>query len=223
MSRLRSLWLMVFSAKNWLSILVAAPLLLAYAHPGGVDKYGCHRDALRESRHCHPARAKIKAPRPFDAAHPPRAGEEGVFDGPLQWVTDGDSVRVLVRGRDMEVRLADVDAPEREQPHGWQSKLQLIDLVRGQHVVLVPRDVDRYGRVVARVWVGDLDVNRELVKRGAAWFYPEYAEDESLYDDEQEARKSKLGLWLLPAQDRLEPWEWRRRARDQAQSALGMN
>jgi endonuclease YncB( thermonuclease family) len=145
----------------------------------------------------------------------PIAGAEGVFDGPVTWVTDGDSLYVRVRGRDMEVRLADVDAPERDQPYGWSSKLKLLDLVRNRHLVLAPRDVDRYGRVVARVWAGEMDVNRELVKQGAAWFYPEYAEDESLYNEEQRARDRKLGLWALPAEQRIEPSEWRRRKRDE--------
>lgn len=183
----------------------------ALAHPGSVDEHGCHFDG--GTRHCHSERATAGT-RPTDPVRVPKAGEEGIFDGPLIWVTDGDSLRVLVKGRDMEVRLADVDAPEREQPHGWESKLQLIDLVRGKHVVLAPRDVDHYGRVVARVWVGDIDVNRELVRRGAAWFYPEYAEDETLYRDEQDARNAKRGLWALPLAKRMEPWEWRRRGRD---------
>lgn len=151
----------------------------------------------------------------------PRGGEEGVFDGPVTWVTDGDSLRVLVKGRHMEVRLADVDAPEREQPYGWQAKLELIDLVRDRHVVIVPRDVDRYGRVVARVWVGDLDVNRELVRRGAAWFYSQYAQDEALYYAEQEARDAQRGLWALPVAERMEPWHWRARARQPAAQKKG--
>jgi endonuclease YncB( thermonuclease family) len=146
-------------------------------------------------------------------ASPPRIGDEGVLDGRVTWVTDGDSLRVLINGRDMEIRLSDVDAPEREQPYGWQAKLELIDLVRDRHVVLKPRDVDRYGRVVARVWAGDTDVNKALVRRGAAWFYSQYAKDESLYYAEQEAREAKAGLWSLPVADRVEPWHWRARAR----------
>jgi micrococcal nuclease len=196
-----------------LFLVAQLPAGPASAHPGGVDAKGCHKQA-QSTQHCHPERARAGAPS-RDATQPPHPGEEGVFDGPLLWVTDGDSLRMLLRGRDTEIRLADVDAPERDQPHGWKSKLELIDLVRGRHVVLVPRDVDQYGRIVARVWVGDLDVNRELVRRGAAWFYPQYAEDDSLYNVEQEARTAKRGLWALPLRDRMEPWMWRKKAREQ--------
>lgn len=142
----------------------------------------------------------------------PRAGDEGVFAAKVIWVTDGDSLRVMMRDQDTEIRVADVDAPERDQPYGWQSKLQLIDLVRDRDVLIVPRDVDRYGRVVAYVWVDDVNVNRELVSRGAAWFYPQYARNEALYGVEQQARDAKRGLWALPLQQRVEPWEWRKRA-----------
>lgn len=190
-------------------IAMSLPLALCDAHPGHVNRKGCHFDRAANERHCHPERATA----PTGTHEPPKPGDEGVFDGPLVWVSDGDTLRVLVRGREMEVRLADIDAPERDQPHGWASKLALIDLVRGQHLVLKPRDVDQYGRVVAHVWVGDLDINRELVRRGAAWFYPEYAESDALYEEEGIARNAKVGLWALPASERVEPWEWRRRAR----------
>ena len=190
-------------------IVAFLPLTLVEAHPGQVNRKGCHFDRAANERHCHPERAREAA----GARTAPKAGDEGVFDGPLAWVSDGDTLRVLVRGREMEVRLADIDAPERDQAHGWQSKLRLIELVRDQHIVLAPRDVDQYGRIVAYVWVGDLEINRELIKRGAAWFYPEYAESDALYEEEQRARAAKVGLWALPASERLEPWEWRRRAR----------
>jgi micrococcal nuclease len=196
-------------------IAVLLPLSLSDAHPGQVNRKGCHFDKAANERHCHPERATL----PAETRVSPKPGDEGVFDGPLLWVSDGDTLRVLVRGREMEVRLADIDAPERDQAHGWQSKLQLIDLVRGKHIVLAPRDVDQYGRIVAHVWVGDIDINRELVKRGSAWFYPEYAESDALYEEEQSARTAKTGLWALPASERVEPWEWRRRARESHERA----
>jgi len=148
----------------------------------------------------------------FDAAHPPRAGDEGVFFGPLVRVQDGDSLVIKVQGVAMDFRLADIDAPELDQPYGRAAKQELVTLVKGQQLVMVPLDTDRYGRTVAQVWTGKTHVNAELVKRGAAWFYSEFAHSPALYDVEQEARDAKRGLWALPLQDRLEPWEWRKRA-----------
>ena len=146
------------------------------------------------------------------SAHPPRAGDEGVFYGPLVRVKDGDSLVAKVQGVAMEIRLAEIDAPEIAQPYGRTAKQELASLASGQQLVIMPIDTDRYGRTVAHVWNGSTHLNAELVKRGAAWFYSEYASTEALYDVEQEARNAKRGLWALPLQDRLEPWEWRKRA-----------
>jgi endonuclease YncB( thermonuclease family) len=74
-------------------------------------------------------------------------------------------------------------------------------------------DTDRYGRTVAHVWNGEMQLNTEMVKRGGAWFYAEFAHGAALYDVEQDARNAKRGLWALPLDDRLEPWVWRERAR----------
>ncbi len=174
------------------------------AHPGATDAAGCHEDTRTHKRHCH-----RKA-----AAQLPEVDGEGMFTGAVTWVNDGDTLRVLVRGRAMDVRIAEVDAPERDQPYGWQAKLALIDLVRNREVSIAPYDVDRYGRVIAHVYVGESNVAAELVRAGAAWFYTEYANDAHLYDLEQQARRSRRGLWALPAQQRLEPWQWRRASRE---------
>jgi len=113
----------------------------------------------------------------------------------------------------MDFRLADVDAPEIDQPYGQQAKRELASLAAGKQLVLKPIDTDRYGRTIAHVWNGDTYLNEQMVKRGAAWFYAEFAHGPTLYGVEQEARKAKLGLWALPLKDRVEPWVWRERKR----------
>jgi endonuclease YncB( thermonuclease family) len=143
----------------------------------------------------------------------PRAGDEGVFYGPLVRVKDGDSLVVKVQGVAMEFRLADIDAPEIDQPYGQQAKRELASLAAGRQLVLKPVDTDRYGRTIAHVWNGDRYLNEALVRRGAAWFYPEFAKGKALYDVELQARDAKTGLWTLPSKDRVEPWVWRERKR----------
>jgi micrococcal nuclease len=158
------------------------------------------------------AAGQYRAPK-FDPQHPPRAGDEGVFYGPLVRVKDGDSLVAKVQGVTMEFRLAEIDAPERDQPYGEQAKLDLQSLANGQQLVLLPIDTDGYGRTVAHIWNGNTYLNAEMVKRGGAWFYSRYAAHETLYYVEQDARKANCGLWALPLKDRIEPWEWRKRKR----------
>lgn len=185
---------------------------VALAHAGGVDLCGCHTDSSSGVHHCHPQRAKQSCePRiTFTSERPPKAGDEGVLSGPFVSIIDGDSFKVKVQGAVMEVRLQGIDTPEHDQPFGNEARGILESIIDGEHLVLVFDDVDRYGRIVASVWVANLDVNREMIRRGAAWFDSHYARDPSLYDDEQDAREAKRGLWALPLEHRIEPWVWRR-------------
>jgi endonuclease YncB( thermonuclease family) len=191
--------------------LVQAPD--ARAHPGSVDVNGCHKQADSGERHCHPERRRAVATPRFSAEHPPRPGDEGVFFGPLVSVTDGDTLRAKVQGVAMDFRLSQIDAPEQRQPYGAEAREELLRLVRGQQLVLVPIDTDRYGRTVVDLWVGNRYLNRELVSRGCAWFYDEFSKDATLFQIERDARLAKRGLWALPANQRIEPWRWRREKR----------
>ena len=84
-------------------------------------------------------------------------------------VKDGDSLVVDSNGREVEVRLADIDTPEFNQPRGDEAREALRSLVDGKEVRLELIGGDAYRRIVAHVFVGDLDVNAELVRRGLAW------------------------------------------------------
>lgn len=157
--------------------------------------------------------ANVAAGQSPGQSHAPRAGDEGVFYGPLVRVKDGDSLVVKVQGVAMDIRLAGIDAPELSQPYGRDAKQVLVSLASGRQLVIKPLDTDRYGRTVAHVWNGETQLNTEMVRCGGAWFYSEFARGAELYDVEQEARKGKLGLWALPPKDRIEPWVWRERHR----------
>lgn len=148
------------------------------------------------------------------ARHVPHPGDEGVFYGPCVRVKDGDSFEAKIQGVVMEFRLSDVDAPEYDQPYGREAHDALRTLVGGRDLVLVFVDTDRYGRTIAQAWVDDLNVNHELVRRGAAWFYPQFARDDAVFAIENEARDAKRGLWALSAAERVEPWVWRERKRE---------
>ncbi len=75
------------------------------------------------------------------------------------------------------------------------------------------RDTDRYGRTVARVYAGSLDVNAEMIRLGAAWVYRRYSDDPGLLRLEELARSQHRGLWALPEAQAVPPWEWRAAAR----------
>ena len=78
----------------------------------------------------------------------------------------------------------------------------------GKHVHVLPKENDKYGRLVARVLIDEKDVSLELVKAGLAWHYKEYSDDSMLAAAEQQARAERAGIWSLP--DPIPPWEQRR-------------
>lgn len=127
-------------------------------------------------------------------------------------ISDGDTLTLLRAGkRQVKVRLAEIDAPEKGQPYGTKAKQALSDLSFGKTVTALYVDTDRYGRTVARLYVGDVDVNAEMIRRGAAWAYRKYLTDETLLALEGEAKSARRGLWSLPEEQRVPPWEWRKR------------
>lgn len=133
------------------------------------------------------------------------------YRGRVVGIADGDTFTLLAaEKRSIKVRLAEIDTPERAQPYGSRARQMLSDLLYGQEVRVVRADTDRYGRLVGQVYVGHMHVNRQLVREGMAWVYRQYLKDESLLQDEQQARSARRGVWSLPATEQVPPWEWRK-------------
>ena len=90
-------------------------------------------------------------------------------------VSDGDTLTVLdEQHRQHKIRLAGIDAPEKAQPFGAQSKQHLSDLVFNANVTVEHHKVDRYGRTVGKVILNGLDVNIQQIEAGLAWHYTAY-------------------------------------------------
>ena len=131
------------------------------------------------------------------------------FEGRVVAVHDGDTISVLRHGHSVRVRLHGIDCPELGQAFGRAAKRAASSLVFKREVRVVPVDVDRYGRPVARVFLGSTDINLELVRRGLAWHFVRYApHDSALANAEREARSARRGLWA--ERNPVPPWTWRR-------------
>ena len=127
-------------------------------------------------------------------------------------VIDGDTFTCFTDENDLlKVRLAEIDAPELNQPYGEHSKQSLSKLISSEMVRLDITDTDSYGRSVGRVKRSDgIDVNAEQLRAGAAWVYRKHLEDKSLLVLEAKAKNDQRGLWSLPTTDQTPPWEWRK-------------
>ena len=141
-------------------------------------------------------------------------------------VTDGDTMVVDdADGFRHKVRIVSIDAPEKGwrgdtgQAYAERARQNLARLVEDRSVFLDARELDDYGRVLARVWVGSAgeqagtDVGLAQVCAGYAWFYEIFAS--SLAPADQKAYRAcqmaamddKLGLWR--ASNPVPPWVWR--------------
>lgn len=131
------------------------------------------------------------------------------YEGEVTRIADGDSLNIATEHEILEVRLAEIDAPEYKQPHGKTARKALTKLLLGKRVTVEEQTIDQYGRVIARLYSDEHDISAEMVKQGHAWVYREYSFDIDLYKLENEAETAKRGLWALPKSQRTPPWEWR--------------
>lgn len=127
-------------------------------------------------------------------------------DGRVVGVQDGDTVTILdATNVQRRVRIAGIDAPEKSQAFGEASRESLARLVHGRHVAARCPKRDRFGREVCSVFAGTLDVGLEQVRGGYAWWYREYAREQTPTDRatyeaaEAGARQARRGLWHDPA------------------------
>ena len=135
-------------------------------------------------------------------------------------ITDGDTIII----NDIRIRFTGSDAPEsyffgktqtcldgkgREWECGNAATQKLKELINNQTVRCTNEGQDRYGRTLGICYVGDMDLQAEMVKSGMAVAYLRYSDR---YEKEQNyAKKIKAGMW---AGEFKQPEVWRRENRD---------
>jgi endonuclease YncB( thermonuclease family) len=137
-----------------------------------------------------------------------------VIVGHVIRITDGDTL-VIVDPKNLQykIRLAGIDSPERNQAFGNAAKQSLSFLAFGKPALVEFQKRDRYGRIVGKVFVGNLDVCLEQIRLGMAWHYKDYELEQSVEDriayaiEEVRARRNRVGLWKDREQS--PPGEWR--------------
>lgn len=110
--------------------------------------------------------------------------------GPVTRVVDGDTIDVLLAGKSARVRYLQMNTPERDHPCYREATQANADLVAGETVRLVADTelVDRYGRLLRFIYVGDTLVNRVLVEQGFAEVVL-YPPNDAHYDEFVELEK----------------------------------
>lgn len=131
------------------------------------------------------------------------------------YIVDGDTVYVQDKdGVQHKIRIANIDAPEKNQSYGNYSRENLLFLTN-KNVVIKTRYHDHYGREVSDIYHQDNDIGLQQIKDGCAWMYPSYAKKylpknrlKTYYQAQKEAQITKTGLWK--EKSAIPPWEFRR-------------
>lgn len=134
--------------------------------------------------------------------------------GKVVSISDGDTISIIDSGNVRHnIRLAGIDAPEKSQKYGSASKDNLSKLVYMRTVSIEDKKRDKYGRIVGKVILDDVDVCLSQISSGLAWHYVKYANEQSTKDRqaysqaEIKARKKMIGLWGDPSPT--PPWDFR--------------
>ena len=122
-------------------------------------------------------------------------------------VVDGDTIVVNYKGSEEKVRLIGIDTPESVHPNenknteeGIETSNYTKQRLEGK-IIEIELDVqerDKYGRILAYVYIDGEMYNKELLKIGYAKIatYPpniKYVDD--FTEIQKQARKNKVGLW----------------------------
>ena len=142
-----------------------------------------------------------------------------LLTGKVVGIRDGDTLTLLANGSEYEIRLAEIDTPERNQDWFRKALGALKIKTANQKITVEIVDMDAYGRLVGKIRIEDRNINREMVREGHAWAYRRYLNDLTLLDDEAVARTEGIGLWSQ--KNPIAPWEFRRNRQNFPQESSG--
>lgn len=132
------------------------------------------------------------------------------INGKVVSISDGDTFTLLDQNNvQHKIRLAEIDAPENSQPFGKAAKKQLSYFIFNKIVRVDYTELDRYQRIIGKVFIEQLYISEEMIRTGFAWHYKQYSSSEKLAALEYEARKNKIGFWSVPGA--VAPWQWRKK------------
>ena len=130
------------------------------------------------------------------------------FKAKVIGIYSGDTIVVSTSNdKQLKVRLDGIDCPELDQAYGDSAKIAMVALCFKKDVRIEKVGLDTYGRTLAFVYIGDVCLNKELIRLGMAWHYKDYNSDPELAKLEEEAKANKVGLWRQAGPQ--SPWDFR--------------
>ena len=123
---------------------------------------------------------------------------------------DGDTIKIKYDGKEQNVRYLLIDTPETshpqlgKQPFGEQAKERNRVLVNNGKLSIefdVGQRTDKFGRLLAYVYVDGVNINEKLVEEGlarVAYVYPPNTRHLTKFEEAQQRAKAKrIGIWSI--------------------------
>lgn len=141
---------------------------------------------------------------------PADAPEEGMVPVELIRTIDGDTIKVRYRGKEQNVRYLLIDTPETnhprlgKQPFGDRAKERNRELLANGGVAIefdIGQRTDKYGRLLAYVYVNGESVQEKLLEEGLArvgYVYPPNTRHLERFEQAEKRAKDKgIGIWSI--------------------------
>jgi micrococcal nuclease len=129
-------------------------------------------------------------------------------------VIDGDTLEVIIEGKQFVIELSDIDAPELDQPFGTEAKQFVEGLALNKKIKVSALDgaTSVKGAIIAEIFVSQKQdsLNRTLVREGLAWPVTDPKKRNPYELAYEFAQKNHLGIWSVA--NILPPWEFRKQA-----------
>lgn len=117
------------------------------------------------------------------------------FDAPVVNIIDGDTIKVRHECQVIKTRLLGINTPDRRQGQFKAARAYMVDLVENRSVRILKTGIDPYGRVVGWVYVGEKNVNVEMIQAGWATHDQRFSKDPRLIEAQKLAKAKWAGLW----------------------------
>lgn len=147
---------------------------------------------------------------PLDREMDSNSEQGRLINATVSKIIDGDTIEVVMRGRKETIRFLLVDTPEMfdkrwkgPQPYAEEAKNFVYNKLYGQTVQIEKgiAERDKYGRLLAYVWLDGKTVQEMILERGLARvayvFEPNIKYVDSYRAIQKSARAKKTGIWSL--------------------------
>lgn len=136
----------------------------------------------------------------------PVSAKEKVF---FHSCVDGDTFHVTIDNKKQTIRMIAIDTPETvhpqkgEEPYGKKASEYTCNKVKNAKIIEIEYDensdkTDKYGRLIAWVFVDDILLQKDLIENGYAkvgYLYDDYKYTHILEETQELASTNKIGIW----------------------------